>query len=223
MASSPPRTRARRGQGAALRGEVLMAAMDLLRETSSEEEVSLRAVAQRAGVSAPAIYLHFADKQALLDAVCAEVFEALHVVMRAASADADDPWAALRAMGVAYVHFALANPEHYRIVMMRVAGSPAATTHEIATGAFGHLLEGVVDCIDVGILEGDPVGLGLKLWAAAHGVASLLITKPDFPWPPVEELVDETICMAGNGLAAASRLPDGLAPEEIVRRLDALR
>ncbi len=51
--------------------------MDLLTETGSEDAVSIRAVAQRVGVSAPSIYLHFADKRALIDAVCEEVFEAL--------------------------------------------------------------------------------------------------------------------------------------------------
>lgn len=217
--AAAPRKRAARGQGAALRGEVLTAAMDLLRETGSEEAVSLRAVATRVGVSVPSIYLHFADKQALLDAVCTEVFEALHVTMKAASADAADPWAALRAMGVSYVQFALANPEHYRIVMMR-GGDP---TYEIAGGAFTYLLDGVVACIGLGILEGDPVELGLRLWAAAHGIASLLIAKPSFPWPPVEELVDATICMAGTGLAASSRLPEELPVEELIRRLDSLR
>ncbi len=215
-----PRRRSARGQGAALRGEVLRAAMDLLRETGSEEAVSLRAVATRVGVSVPSIYLHFADKQALLDAACAEVFEALHVAMRTASADAPDPWESMRAMGVAYVHFALANPEHYRIVMR---GADRGPSDEIASGAFGHLLDGVATCIGLGILEGDPIDLGLKLWAAAHGIASLLIDKPSFPWPPVDELVDSTICMAGNGLAAGSRLPDDLTLDEVVDRLDRLR
>jgi len=220
-----PRKRSARGHGAALRDEVLAAAMDLLRETGSEEAVSLRLVAQRVGVSVPSIYLHFADKQALLDAVCGEVFGALHVAMKTASADAPNPWEALRAMGVAYVHFALASPEHYRIVMMRSRDHDGDhdSSDAIASGAFGYLLDGVVSCIGLGILEGEPVELGLKLWAAAHGVASLLIAKPAFPWPPVEELVDDTICMAGTGLAAASRLPDGLEPDELVRRLALLR
>jgi AcrR family transcriptional regulator len=217
-----PRKRAPRGQGAALRGEVLRAAMDLLRETGDESSVGLRDVARRVGVSVPSIYLHFADKQALLDAVCGEVFEQLHVALKTASADAPNPWEALRAQGVAYVSFALANPEHYRIVMMR-GPNEHDPTEEIASGAFGHLLDGVVACIGLGILEGDPIELALKLWAAAHGIASLLIAKPKFPWPPIDELVDSTMCMAGSGLAAGSRLPDGLAPDEVVRRLDLLR
>ena len=195
--------------------------MDLLRETGSEEAVSLRLVAQRVGVSVPSIYLHFVDKQALLDAVCGEVFEALHVALKTASAEASNAWEALRAQGVAYVEFARANPEHYRIVMMRRSDHDPAD--EIASGAFGHLLDGVVACIGLGILEGDPIDLAMKLWAAAHGIASLLITKPRFPWPSVDELVDSTICMAGTGLAAQTRLPEALTPAQLVKRLDKLR
>ena len=197
--------------------------MDLLRETGSEESVSLRAVAQRVGVSVPSIYLHFADKQALLDAVCGEVFEALHVALKEASADAADPWDGLRRQGVAYVHFALANPEHYRIVMSGTH-EPA---DEIASGAFAHLLSSVEECVQLGVLEGDAVRLGLQLWAAAHGIASLLISKPLMPWPPVEELVARSVFAAGLGLAAASRMPMEQAMEltvaEEVARLDRLR
>lgn len=216
------RSRSPRGQGAALRGEVLAAAMDLLRETGSEESMSLRAVAARVGVSVPSIYLHFEDKQALLDAVCAEVFDALHVRLKEASADAPDAWQGLRRQGVAYVHFAVENPEHYRIVMMGRASS-MSPADEIASGAFAHLLDSVQACLALGVLEGDPIQLGMQLWAAAHGIAALLIAKPMFPWPPLEELVDNTICAAGSGLVVTSRLPHDLPVDELVARVNALR
>ena len=125
MSEAPVRRRAARGRGAELRGEVLAAAMELLSETGDESAVSVRAVAQRVGVSVPSIYLHFADKQALLDAVCGEVFEALHQRMRAAAEGAIDPFEALRAQGNAYVRFARENPEHYRLVMLQPHDPPA--------------------------------------------------------------------------------------------------
>jgi AcrR family transcriptional regulator len=196
--------------------------MDILRETGSSEAMSLRAVAQRVGVSVPSIYLHFADKQALLDAVCEEVFEQLHVALKAADADALNPWEALRAQGIAYVKFALANPEHYRIVMM-AGPSEHDPKDEIASGAFGHLLDSVVGCIGLGVLEGDPLELGLRLWAAAHGLASLLIAKPKMPWPPLEELIDGTMCFAALGLAASSRVDTSLPPAALVKKLNKLR
>ena len=222
----PVRRRARRGEGAALRGDLLRAAMDLLRETGDEDAVSLRAVAQRVGVSVPSIYLHFADKQALLDAVCEEVFEQLHVRLREAGAAGTDVFDALRRQGNAYVRFALDNPEHYRIVLMKEhADGSSAPDVDMASGAFGYLVESVEACVRAGVFEGEPAELALSLWAAAHGVAALLVAKPYFPWPDVEAYVDRTICMAGIGLAAGSRIrPDEELPvEEVVARLDRLR
>lgn len=222
-AGTAARRRSPRGRGPELRGEVLRAAMDLLAETGEESAVSVRAVAQRVGVSVPSIYLHFADKQQLIDAVCEEVFEALHQRMREAAAGAPSPFEALRAQGNAYVHFALENPEHYRIVMM-LKHSPGEQTVDraIAGGAFAYLVESVEACVREGVFDGDPVEVALGLWAAAHGVAALLVAKPYFPWPEVDAFVDRTICMAGLGLAVADRLPD-LPMRELVERLDQLR
>jgi AcrR family transcriptional regulator len=170
----------------------------------------------------PSIYLHFEDKQALLDAVCSEVFDALHVRLKEASAGAPDAWQGLRRQGVAYVQFALENPEHYRIVMM---GRPTTMSadEEIASGAFAHLLDTVQSCVALGVLEGDPIQLGMQLWAAAHGIAALLIAKPMFPWPPIEQLVDDAICAAGSGLAARSRLNADQPAADRVKKLNRLR
>lgn len=200
--------------------------MDLLAETGDEQAVSIRAVAQRVGVSAPSIYLHFADKQALLDAVCEEVFEALHLRLRAAGEGAANLFEALRAQGNAYVHFALENPEHYRLVMM-TKHVPGDTSPDrlIARGAFGYLVESVGRCVEEGVYSGEPVELALGLWAAAHGVAALLVAKPYFPWPEREAFIDRTICMAGIGLAVGERLScDGSVPlTDLVRALDSLQ
>jgi AcrR family transcriptional regulator len=201
--------------------------MDLLTETGDESAVSVRAVAQRVGVSVPSIYLHFADKQALLDAVCEEVFAALDVALQAAAADAPHVFEGLRRQGVAYVEFALANPEHYRIVLMRKHESEAGSYADLvlASAAFAHFVASVRECVDAGVFEGQPEELALRLWTAAHGLAALLVAKPYFPWPPLDELIDSTISMAGIGLAAASRF--GARRDrplaEVVARLDLLR
>lgn len=200
--------------------------MDLLAETGDEDAVSLRAVAERVGVSVPSIYLHFADKKALLDAVCAEVFAALDVRLREAGAAGVDPFDALRRQGNAYVHFALENPEHYRIVMMKEhEAGPQAPDVLIASGAFGYLVESVGACIEAGVLAGDAVELALGLWAATHGVAALLVAKPSFPWPERDAFIDRTVCMAGIGLAATARLGplEGRALTQVVDTLDRLR
>src|SRR5258708_40180525 len=63
------RPRAPRGSGDLLRNEILDAATALLLESGQARAVSIRSVAQRGGVTPPSIYLHFDDKDALLDAV----------------------------------------------------------------------------------------------------------------------------------------------------------
>jgi AcrR family transcriptional regulator len=222
------RPRSARGKGAELRGEVLRAAMDLLTETGEEDAVSLRAVAQRVGVTVPSIYLHFADKQALLDAVCEEVFAALDAQMQAAAREGKDAFDGLRRQGVAYVNFAVANPEHYRIVLMRKHDNTEGGEHAdlvMAGSVFEHFIASVQECVDAGVFLGDAATLALRLWAAAHGVAALLVAKPYFPWPPLEDYIEQTIRMAGMGLAATSRLAEcgELTMPELVAKLDSLR
>ncbi len=221
------RRRSARGAGGELREEVLRAAMELLAETGEEDAMSLRAVADQVGVSVPSIYLHFADKQSLLDAICDRVFAALDASMRAAVDGAANPLEALRRQGVAYVEFAVANPEHYRLVMMR----KHAFTQEqyadlvMASAAFSHLVSTVAECVTAGVFVGEPDQLALRLWSTAHGLASLLVAKPYFPWPELAPLIDQTISMAGLGLAATSRLgPDWRDQplDGLVARLDAL-
>jgi AcrR family transcriptional regulator len=107
---SARRKRASRGSGELLREEIIAATKDLLAEAASSDAVSIRAVADAVGVTPPSIYLHFADKDALIDAVVADVFNELDTAMLAAGAATDKPLDRLCAFGLAYVTFALEHP-----------------------------------------------------------------------------------------------------------------
>ena len=109
------RRRAPRGAGAQLRDTIVNAATELLIETGYAKAVSIRSVAVRAGVTSPSIYLHFADKDALLDVVCAQHFQKLDGQMQSAAAACTTTVEALHALGMAYVRFALNSPVLYRI------------------------------------------------------------------------------------------------------------
>ena len=89
-----------------------------LKEIAAEgpEQFSLRGVARRAGVSAPAVYRHFESKDDLLAAVAAECSERIGAAITGAIAAAppDDPLEQFRATGIAIVQFAVAHPEHFR-------------------------------------------------------------------------------------------------------------
>src|ERR687888_1511242 len=102
-AEAQRRRRAPRGQGERLRAEILAAAEHLLVETGDEEAVSIRAVADSVGVTPPSIYLHFADKNELMFAVCERQFERLDRVTEEAAAQSNDPLESLRLRGRAYV------------------------------------------------------------------------------------------------------------------------
>ncbi|MCL4434553.1 MAG: TetR/AcrR family transcriptional regulator [Actinobacteria bacterium] len=199
------RKRAAKGQGTLLRREILDAAAGILADTGSEDAVSIRAVAERAGVSTPAIYMHFQDKESMIMAVCTEVFDDLDRRLQDASAGLDDPVEVLRQQGIAYVRFALERPEHYRIVFMQRSMHSRATAlalDPISTTVFQHLLATVKSCQDAGIFpEGDSVPIALGLWSVAHGLASLIIVKPYMPWPDVEEFADLMLKMARLGMS----------------------
>lgn len=110
-----------------MRDEILDATTELLLETGHAKAVSIRSVARRVGVTPPSIYLHFDDKDALLDAVCARYLAKLDHEMQRVAAGQPSAAEVLRAQGLAYVQFALKTPELYRIATMG-SGDPAATS-----------------------------------------------------------------------------------------------
>ncbi|MEV4174978.1 TetR/AcrR family transcriptional regulator [Nonomuraea sp. NPDC049709] len=213
------RVRARRGEGALLREEILRAAEDLLAESGSEDALTLRAVALRAGVSTPSVYLHFADKEELVEAVCLRVWDELGRLFT--DNLGGDPFLALGKCARAYARFALDHPVQYRVLMMRPSAAPGVPP--AAAQAFGHMVNAVSACVETRVLEGDPEALALGLWSAVHGCVSLLIAQPSFPWPRDREaLIDHIVRQAGFGAAVYSRLPRRLPPStELAAHLDA--
>jgi AcrR family transcriptional regulator len=204
--SAPRRARARRGEGVRLRDEILEAAELLLIATGSEDAVSIRAVAEAVGVTPPSIYLHFADKTELLFEVCEKHFDQFDRYLEAAASESDEPLESLRLRGRAYVRFGLDHPEHYRILFMgRSEETPADFDEKRMRriASFDHLVQGVQQCIDAGAIKpADPVTVAVGMWVAVHGVTSLLISKPAFPWPDLDTLLDHILEVQIRGLQA---------------------
>ena len=201
VADDPPREiaragrrRASRGAGAQLRDTIVNAATELLIETGNAKTVSIRSVAERAGVTSPSIYLHFADKDALLDAVCAEYFQELDGHMRAAADGCSTTMEVLHALGMAYVRFALKTPVLYRIATMGEPRSPSAVDVVLASFAFVHLRAVVQKMIDDGIYPPrDANSMAFELWTVVHGIAALFIAKPYWSFDDVEEVTYEVL------------------------------
>lgn len=215
--SVPPfkRRRAPRGSGEQLREEILDSTTDLLLETGHAKAVSIRAVAQRTGVTPPSIYLHFADKDALLDAVCARYFEKLDEHMQRVSADQPSTLEVLRAQGLAYVRFAVQTPELYRIATMGEGRPGSDVDLALNSSAFVHVRNSVEALIAEGIYRsGDATALALELWTAAHGVAAVLIAMPYLPFGEAEKFAERVLSAVCMGQMVAGILGADATPAE---------
>jgi AcrR family transcriptional regulator len=209
------RRRAPRGSGEQLREEILDATTELLLETGHAKAVSIRSVAQRVGVTPPSIYLHFADKDALLNAVCARYFEKLDEEMQRAAADQSSPIDVLRAQGLAYVSFAMKTPELYRIATMGEGRPGSDVDVALNSSAFVHLRTSVESLLaDGSYPAGDSTSYALELWAAAHGVAALLLSRPYLPWGDVEAFADRVLRSVVCGHIVSGYLGSDVPPQQ---------
>ena len=160
-----------------LRRALLDEALATIRD-EGVEGVTLREIGARVGVSRTALYRHFADKRALLTAVATEGFRTLREQLVAAWEEGGRGPAASRAMGVAYVRFAVANPSHYRVMFSRFI-DPEPQEPELAAeakGAFQALVDAVATLQRDGFLRADDTVLMARyVWAIVHGVVMLAI------------------------------------------------
>jgi AcrR family transcriptional regulator len=208
-ASAARRRRARKGEGDQLRDEILTAAAELLLATGSEEEVSIRAVADAVGVTPPSIYRHFEDKAQLLYSVCLASYGGLADDIEAAVVDGD-PMATLRAQARAYVRYGVDHPEHYRLMFMTQEDKAPVDLLEQMTepgSAFALLLSTVEDLIDAGLVrpglaDHGAAAVGTHLWSVVHGITALLITKPALPWGDLDAVVDQQLDLVEHGIRA---------------------
>ena len=221
--TTPKRQRAPRGAGEQLRGEILDATTELLLETGHAKAVSIRSVSQRVGVTPPSIYLHFADKDALLDAVCGRYFEQLDEVMQQVAADQPTAVERLRAQGLAYFRFARENPELYRIAMMAEGRPGSDVDMALNSSAFLHIRDSVQSLMDEGSYPpGDVTTAALELWTVAHGMSALFVSRPYLPFGDPDEFADRLFGVACLGGIVMGRFGPDATPQEAVDRLKGL-
>lgn len=171
--------RARKGEGGLLRDRILDATEALLAERGSMEAVSIRVIAARVGVTPPAIYLHFPDKDRLFYAVCRRGFEEMAGRLEPILASPGSARERLRAMGRAFFEYGLENPHQYRILF---DGSPPASLPEgeldgdPGRRVYAGLLGLVAEAQRAGDVRADldPAALASAMWAAVHGGVLLL-------------------------------------------------
>ena len=149
--------------------------MQLLADREADD-LGLREVARAVGVSATAVYRHFPDKGALLEALAREGFERLAAAQAAAAAGAANRTAGFNQMGRAYVAFALDHPGWFRLMFSYAPkGDPFAAGAPTKHSAMAMLIDNATalapeeDGVDAAKL------FALRSWSLVHGLAVLML------------------------------------------------
>jgi AcrR family transcriptional regulator len=202
-----PRGRNPRGQGERLRDEVISAATRLLEELADDEALSLRSVARAVGVAAPSVYIHFADRDALVLEVMERVHADLVAAVDAASASSADPAAQLRQQALFHVQWAQRHPGLYKVLHESTLNQRRDMPFK--RDLTGRTTAAVQRCIDAGVAPpGDAAIIALDLRVAIYGMASLRVNQPDFPWPDLAEQL-ERFLTRHVGIAPTTRVSGG--------------
>ena len=185
-----------------LREEILGAARDLF-VAQGYSSVSMRKIAETVGCAPGTIYLHFKDKSSILSAICVETFAKLDKRMEAIQRGGGDPLELLRRGGRAYAQFALDHPNHFLVVFGAIgtAAFKDEETKQAGLRSFECMRMCVRRCVEAGMLRiTDVEQVAQTLWASVHGVAMLLIAKPDFPFIEQNRLIDSVLDVSMEGI-----------------------
>lgn len=182
--SGRERERNRRGEGARLRGEIVVAAARVLDRTGRREAVTLRSVAREVGITPMSIYAHFPDREAIVAEVLKDTLRELAAALTVRDDALPNPVDRLLARCAAYVTFARERPQRLGLLDSFVHGTEAP---EEARATFGLFVSGVADCVAADRSQSaEPFTDATAVWVAVHGYASLRANHPDFPWPAGE-------------------------------------
>ena len=138
--------------------------------------ISLRAIAKQIGVSAPALYRHYADRESLLAELAISGFAALR--QQLLSVEQHTPRAALIGIGLAYVAFAQSESNLYRLMFGgRVLPKGAhPRLDQAGLGAFNVLQDTIARGQRAGYLKPAPLALmTATAWSLVHGLSQLTI------------------------------------------------
>ncbi len=180
----------------------LVAAAHALVKDEGYEGLTIRKLAERAGLATMSVYSYFADKQSILEAMAEDAF--VELAKRCEARRTEDAIESLRGGLEEYVTFGLDNPNEYRTVFM----TPQLHVHQGKTfedleghnPAFQSLLAAVQECIDAGSLAGDPRAIATILWTVAHGAVSLVLTFPLYPFGEPVAYARRVIDLALHGI-----------------------
>jgi AcrR family transcriptional regulator len=179
-----------------LRQALLSAAREVL-ERNGPASLSLRDLARQLGVSHNAPYRHFADRDALLDALSAEGFARLAEALQHVRGDTATE--RIAAMGQTYVAFADAHPGLFALMFQPVDATARPETVPIATRTLDLLRAGIREATGAE----DSVDVA-TLWALVHGLSALRANAHQLFMEPA--MIREVTARAAEALVQRARV-----------------
>lgn len=157
--------------------------------TKGVEAVSMREIAKGIGYSATSIYSYYADKEAVLRAICDTDFLALAHSLNDIM-QIKDPVERMVALGQGYAQFALSHPNHYRLMFMTPhvpcdlahGGIEKNSAEQDAYMQLKTVVMGVYEAERFRAELNDVDLIAQTIWAGMHGVCSLEITMSCDEW-----------------------------------------
>ena len=162
----------------------LCAAAEKLFVEHGVEGVTMRQIADRLECSAMTPYRYFRNKDEIFAAVRAAALDRFSERLEAARRTLGTPARRGRAVGEAYLRFAVEEPDAYRLIFD--LSQPEETSYPDLARANARsrktMTDYMEDLVGAGVMEGDPNTLGLIYWAGAHGLVNLFMAgKIDEP------------------------------------------
>ena len=166
-----------------------------------EAAITMREIARAVGASPMGLYRYFDDRDAIVAFLRTRAFNRFAECLEHAFARGDEPFARARAVGRAYLDFALENPGDYRLMFNMEQPVETGNTALAKASARATLTvtRHVDDLVKAGIVVGDPAVIGRALWAAAHGVIVLHLAGRLPKGTDVRALYLETMRLAFRG------------------------
>lgn len=185
------------------REDILLAARGLLLR-EGHERFSMRKVAGEVGCVPGTLYLYFEDKADLIATLVEESFEELTAELERPGSDLS-PLVRVKALMHAYIRFGLANPDHYHFAFMLRRSKSLEKARPRPHRSYALLRDIIRECIEQELIAPvEPDLAAQAVWTGIHGVTSLMITIPNFPWGDKETVIDHVVDSLVEGLRPAS-------------------
>ena len=195
-----------KGDGHLRRAEILAAAERIFVRDGCQG-ATIRKIADEVGVSSTALYMHFRDKDEILQEICEGAIGALLASNTEISGRPIDAVSRVRQMLEAYMRFGLENPNTYQLAFCSAARVAEAGQYPTVTDLGQRcyqLFKGAVAAIaSEGRLRAGTVDSAAQaLWMGCHGLVAFRITRDKTDWAPDDELMSVMLDGLFHGLTA---------------------